>query len=419
MGLVSGACFAELGNKMICADDDVPKVEGLKRGILPFYEPGLEEMVHRNMKQGDLSFTTDVEEAAKASDIIFIAVGTPQKPNGEADLTSVEGVSERIARAMDKYKLIVEKSTVPVKTGGWIKRTIQLNNLHDVEFNVASNPEFLREGSALEGFMNPDRIVLGVETERAADTLIELYRPLNAPIVVTNIETAELIKHASNSFLALKVSYINAIANLCEKVGADVAKVAEGMGYDRRIGREFLDAGVGYGGYCFPKDLLAFIKVAEEVGYDFELLKVVQRINDFQRQQIVKKARNALWNLKGKTIGVLGLSFKPNTDDMREAPSIDIISQLQEEEANIKAYDPQAMGNARRTLHNVEYCPNPYEVAKDSDALIIVTEWEEFKSLDLLRIKQLLKQPVIIDGRNIFDPAKMKASGFFYTGVGR
>lgn len=419
MGLVTGACFAELGNKVICADDDIPKVEALKRGALPFYEPGLEEMVHRNMKQSNLSFTTSVEEGTKASDIIFIAVGTPQKPNGEADLTSVEGVSRRIAKAMAEYKLIVEKSTVPVKTGSWIKRIIHLSNLHKVDFDVASNPEFLREGSALEDFMEPDRIVIGVETERAANILVELYRPLNAPIMITNIETAELIKHASNSFLALKISYINAIANICERVGADVTKVAEGMGYDRRIGREFLDAGAGYGGYCFPKDLSAFIKVAEEAGYDFELLKLIEKINNFQRQQIVKKAKNALWNLKDKTIGIFGLAFKPNTDDMREAPSIDIIRQLQEEGVQIKAYDPQAMKNAGRILHNIEYCLSPYEAAKDSDALVIITEWNEFKSLDLLRIKKLLRQPVIIDGRNVFDPAKMKALGFSYTGVGR
>jgi UDPglucose 6-dehydrogenase len=419
VGLVTGACFAELGNKVICADDDIPKVEALKRGALPFYEPGLEEMVHRNMKQSNLSFTTSVEEGTKASDIIFIAVGTPQKPNGEADLTSVEGVSRRIAKAMAEYKLIVEKSTVPVKTGSWIKRIIHLSNLHKVDFDVASNPEFLREGSALEDFMEPDRIVIGVETERAANILVELYRPLNAPIMITNIETAELIKHASNSFLALKISYINAIANICERVGADVTKVAEGMGYDRRIGREFLDAGAGYGGYCFPKDLSAFIKVAEEAGYDFELLKLIEKINNFQRQQIVKKAKNALWNLKDKTIGIFGLAFKPNTDDMREAPSIDIIRQLQEEGVQIKAYDPQAMKNAGRILHNIEYCLSPYEAAKDSDALVIITEWNEFKSLDLLRIKKLLRQPVIIDGRNVFDPAKMKALGFSYTGVGR
>lgn len=419
MGLVTGACFAELGNKVICVDDDIPKVEALKRGALPFYEPGLEEMVHRNTKQSNLSFTTSVEEGTKASEIIFIAVGTPQKPNGEADLTSVEDVSRRIAKAMAEYKLIVEKSTVPVKTGSWIKRTIHLSNLHNVDFDVTSNPEFLREGSAIQDFMRPDRIVIGVETKRAADILIELYSSLNAPIVVTNIETAELIKHASNSFLALKISYINAIANICERVGADVTKVAEGMGYDRRIGREFLDAGAGYGGYCFPKDLSAFIKVAEEAGYDFELLKLIEKINNFQRQQIVKKAKNALWNLKDKTIGILGLAFKPNTDDMREAPSVDIIRQLQEEGVQIKAYDPQAMNNAGRILHNIEYCPSPYEAAKDSDALIIVTEWDEFKSLDLLRIKRLLKQPIIIDGRNVFDPAKMEALGFSYIGVGR
>lgn len=419
VGLVSGVCFAELGNKVICVDSDAQMVEGLKTGALPFYEPGLEEMVHRNMKHGKLAFTTSVEEGTKASAIIFIAVGTQQKPDGEADLTSVERVSQEIAKAMDEYKLIVEKSTVPLKTGSLIGEIIRLNNTHNIDFDVASNPEFLREGSAIEDFMKPHRIVIGVESERAANIMTELYCPLNAPIMVTNMQTAELIKHASNSFLALRISYINAIANICEKVGSDVMQVAEGMGYDKRIGREYLNAGIGYGGYCLPKDISAFTKLADGVGYDFELLKVVQRINDFQRQQIINKTRNALRNLEDKAIGVLGLSFKPNVDDVRGAPSIDIIRQLQAEGAQIKVYDPQAMNNAKKMLHNVEYCHNPYEVAEDSDALVVITEWEEFKSLDLLRIKQLLKQPVIIDGRNIFDPVEMKALGFSYTGVGR
>jgi UDPglucose 6-dehydrogenase len=419
VGLVTGACLAEMGNRVICVDNDSQKIEGLKRGLMPFYEPGLEEMVDRQVNNRGLSFTSSIEEGVRASEIIFIAVGTAQKPDGEADLTSVESVSREIARAMDRYKVVVEKSTVPVKTGGWVRRTIQLNNARKVGFDIVSNPEFLREGSAIQDFMKPDRIVIGVESERAAAIMAELYEPLDAPIIVTNVETAELIKHASNSFLALKISYINAIANICEKVGADVVKVAEGMGYDRRIGRDFLDAGIGYGGYCLPKDASAFIKLAEEAGYDFELLKVVQRINDAQREQMVAKARQALWNLKGKTIGVLGLSFKPNTDDMREAPAIDIISFLEKEGARIKAYDPQAMNNARALLPNVEYCQDPYQAAEGSDALLIVTEWDEFRNLDLGRIKHLLTQPVIIDGRNIYDPKEMEGLGFLYYGVGR
>lgn len=419
VGLVVGACLAEMGNRVVCVDDDTSKIDGLRKGTLPFYEPGLEELVHRNMERGTLSFTASVEAGTESSDVIFLAVGTPQKPNGGVDLTGIEDVCRRIAKAMDRYKLIIEKSTVPVETGRWIARTIRLNNPRDIEFDVASNPEFLREGSAIQDFTNPDRIVIGVENERAAEAMTKLYEPLNVPILATNIETAELIKHACNSFLALRISYINAVANICERVGADVMKVAEGMGYDGRIGREYLNAGAGYGGYCFPKDVAAFVRVAEEVGYDFELLKVVQEINQFQRQAIVRKARTALGSLRGRAIGVLGLSFKPNTDDMREAPSIDIIGQLQEEGARIRAYDPQAMRNASKILRGVQLCHDPYEAARDSDALVLITEWEEFKTLDLPRIKRLLKQPIVIDGRNVFDPASMKALGFSYIGVGR
>jgi UDPglucose 6-dehydrogenase len=400
-------------------DDDFEKIEMLKGGAIPLYEPGLEQLVHGNMKSSRLSFATSVDECVKQSEIIFICVGTPMKPSGEADLSCVENASARIAKAIDNYKVIVDKSTVPVGTGNWVKRIVKLNNPNNSGFDVISNPEFLREGKAVYDFMHPDRIVLGVESERAAKIMTELYEPLNAPVIVTNIETAELIKHASNAFLTLKISYINAIANVCEKVGADVVKVAEGMGHDRRIGREFLDAGVGYGGYCFPKDLAAFVRIAEEAGYDFELLKAVQKINDAQRELIIKKIRNGLWNLNGKTIGVLGLSYKPNTDDMREAPSIEIIKKLQQEGAGIKAYDPQATENAKAILKDVQYCQSPYEVAEGSDALIIITEWDEFKNLDLSKVRRLLRQPVIIDGRNLLDPYEMKRLGFIYQGVGR
>jgi len=419
VGLVTGACLAGLGNKVICMDDDKGKIEGLKKGIMPFYEPEAEEMVHRNVDAGRLSFTTSVEEGVKEAEVIFICVGTPQGPGGAADLSYVEVASKRIAEAMDGYKAIVDKSTVPVKTGSWVKRMVQLNNRHNLDFDVVSNPEFLREGKAVYDFMHPDRIVIGVESERATKIMKELYQPLNAPMIVTSIETAELIKHASNAFLALKISYTNALANICEEVGADVTKVAEGMGLDKRIGPDFLDAGIGYGGYCLPKDVAAFIKIAEEIGYDFELLKAVERINAYQVPQIIKKAKSLLWNLNGKTIGILGLSFKPNTDDIREAPSINLIRQLQQEGVKVKAYDPQAMENIRLIFEEIELCSNLYQVAEESDALIIATEWDEFKEMDLLKIKELLNQPVIIDGRNIFEPSQMEKLGFMYRGTGR
>ena len=419
VGLVTAACFAELGNSVVCMDDDLKKIESLQNNVLPFYEPGLEVMVLKNMKARRLSFTYSLEESIEKSAIIFIAVGTPQKSNGEADLTSVENVATRIAHAIDGYKLVVEKSTVPIKTGDWISKTIKLNCRRGIEFDIASNPEFLREGAAIHDFMQPDRIILGVDTEKAAKLLTEIYKPIHSPLVITNVKTAELIKHASNSFLALKISYINAVSNICDRTGADVLKVAEGMGFDKRIGKDFLCAGVGYGGSCFPKDISAFIRMAEEVDYDFELLKAVQRINDHQRQLVVKKAKDALWNLQGKTVGILGLAFKPDTDDMRESPSIYIIKELQKQEVFIKAYDPQAMNTAKNFLQDVEYCQNPYEAASGSDALIFLTEWDEFKNLDFIKIKRLLKQPIIIDGRNIFDPAVMKEHGLTYFGIGR
>ncbi len=419
IGLVTGACLAEIGHRVICMDDDEQKIGILKDGVIPFYEPELEEMVHHNVAEGRLSFTTNVEEGVRGSEIIFICVGTPQWPDGSADLSFVEMASKRIAEVMDGYKVIVDKSTVPVRTGGWVKRTVNLNCRQGHDFDVVSNPEFLREGKAVYDFMRPDRIVIGAESERAVAVMKELYQPLNAPIIVTSIETAELIKHASNAFLAMKVSYINSLANICEAVGADVTQVADGMGIDSRIGRDFLDAGIGYGGYCFPKDVSAFIKIAEEAGYDFSLLKAVAEVNAQQRRQIIKKAKSLLWNLNGKTIGILGLSFKPNTDDIREAPSIDIIQLLQQEGARVKAYDPQAMESVRQIIEDIELCRDPYQVAEGADALIIVTEWDEFKALDLPRIKELLNQPVIIDGRNVFRPAEMEKLGFMYKGVGR
>lgn len=419
VGLVTGTCFSELGNDVICVDNDEEKIKKLNNDIIPIYEPGLEEMVAKNKNEKKLSFTSEIEDAVKASDIIFIAVGTPPKKDGEADLSSVEKVSTIIANVMNKYKLVVGKSTVPVNTGKWIKKTIERKIDENMDFDVASNPEFLREGSAIDDFLNPDRVVIGVESDRAKKMLCDLYEPIDAPILVTDIESAEIIKHASNSFLATKISFINAISILCERSGADVEKVAEGMGMDKRIGKHFLKAGAGFGGFCFPKDLSAFIKIAEKLGYNFRLLKEVERINDEQKMGIVKKVKENLWNLRGKTIGILGLSFKPNTDDMRYAPSIDIIGALLDEKVKIRAYDPQAMERAKEIFPHITYCNDPYEVCEGSDALVFVTEWEEFQNMDIKKIKKLLNTPIIIDGRNIFDPVKVRNEGFTYTGIGR
>jgi len=419
VGLVTGTCFSDLGNRVICVDNDAEKIEELKKGNIPIYEPGLEEMVHKNSAAKKLSFTSDIEEAVKTSDIIFIAVGTPPKENGEADLSSVERVSSVIANVMSEYKLVVGKSTVPVSTGKWIKKTMNIRNTRGIDFDVASNPEFLREGSAIDDFLHPDRVVIGVESEKAKNLLCELYKPIDAPILVTDIESAEIIKHASNSFLATKISFINAISVICERAGADVKEVAEGMGSDKRIGKDFLNAGAGFGGFCFPKDLSAFIKIAENLGYDFKLLREVEHINDEQKKGIVRKIRESLWNLRGKKVGILGLSFKPNTDDIRYAPSIDIISELIKEGVSIKAYDPKAMEKMKRIFPDITYCKNPYEVCNESDALVIITEWDEFGNLDIKKIKKLLVSPIIIDGRNMFDPEELKEEGFLYTGVGR
>ncbi len=419
VGLVTAACFAELGHNVICVDIDENKISKLNNNIIPIYEPQLEDFAAKNKREGRLRFTADLKKAIKESEIIFICVGTPPKENGEADLSYVEDVARTIADAMDSYKLIVEKSTVPVHTGDKVAKSIKAYNTHKVDFDVVSNPEFLREGSAVNDFMHPDRIVIGAESERAKQIMQELYAPLKSPIIFTDIKSAEIIKHASNSFLATKISFINAIANICEAAGADVEKVADGMGFDKRIGRSFLNAGIGYGGFCFPKDAEAFIMISEKLGCDFKLLKAVQDVNNEQRKHFVKKIEKALWILKNKTIGILGLAFKPNTDDMRFAPSIDIIADLQREGAKIKAYDPKAMEKAKNILKGVVYCNNPYEAAKDADALLIVTEWQEFKKLDFKKIKSLMRHPLIIDGRNIFDPEELKKEGFAYISVGR
>jgi UDPglucose 6-dehydrogenase len=419
VGLVTGTCFAELGNDVVCVDIDEDKIKKLNDNIIPIYEPGLQELVIRNRKENRLKFTTELKKAIKDSEIIFICVGTPPKENGEADLSYVENVARTIAEVMDSYKLIIEKSTVPVQTGEEVVKTIKTYNKKNVDFDVVSNPEFLREGSAVNDFMKPDRIVVGCKSERAKDLMKEIYEPLKAPIIFTDIKSAEIIKHASNSFLAMKISFINAISNICELAGADIEKVADGMGFDKRIERSFLNAGIGYGGFCFPKDVEAFISISKKLGYDFDLLSSVKQINIDQRKKFVKKIEKALWVLKNKTIGILGLSFKPNTDDMRFAPSIDIIKELQREGAKIKAYDPQAMEKAKGILENVIFCKDPYEVAEDSDALVIITEWNEFKELDFKKVRELMKNHLIIDGRNIYTPENMKKEGFSYISIGR
>ncbi len=419
VGLVSGACFSELGNKVVCADNDNKKIINLKKGVIPIYEPGLEELIAINVRNKRLKFTSNIKEAVLSSDIIFIAVGTPALENGEADLTGIETVARNIAVNMKGYRLIVEKSTVPVETGRWVKHTIETYIKSKVKFDVASNPEFLREGQAINDFMHPDRVVIGVESKTAEKMLVNLYKPLNAPLVVTDIKSAELIKHASNSFLAAKISFINAVSRVCDKVGADVTEVARGIGLDKRIGAAFLNAGIGYGGSCFPKDLDAFITISEKLGYNFEMLKSVREVNRQQKNEFQNKIKDSLWIIKDKTIGVLGVSFKPDTDDIRNAPSIDIIKALQADGAVVKVYDPQSMQKAKGVLHNIKFCKDPYEVSKGSDCLVVLTEWDEFKGLDFLRIKKLLKRPLVIDGRNIYDPGIMKKLGFNYISIGR
>ena len=419
VGLVTGACLADLGHNVVCVDNDKKKIDTLKKGSIPFYEKGLEQMIERNKKAKRLLFISSIKEGVKKSLVVFICVGTPSKANGEADLSYVEHVAKEIARSLSSYRLIVEKSTVPVETGKWVEHTIKINVRKKIKFDIASNPEFLREGSAIEDFMHPDRIVIGVQSNKAKKILLELYKTIKAEVVVTDIKSAELIKHASNSFLAAKISFINSVANVCEHTGADITKVAYGMGLDQRIGKGFLEAGIGYGGSCFPKDVDAFMHISGKLGYDFGILKAARKVNEEQKALFVRKIEEALWIVKGKTIGVLGLAFKPNTDDMRSAPSIDIINSLRESGARIKAYDPQATKNARSILKGVTFCKDPYEVAKASDAIAIITEWHEFRVMDLKRIKKLMKNPLIIDGRNIFDPERMQRLGFRYISMGR
>jgi UDPglucose 6-dehydrogenase len=419
VGLVTGTCFAEVGHHVICVDNDAAKVKMLQAGGIPIYEPGLEELVKKNVAAGRLKFTNSTAEGVQSSDVIFIAVPTPPQPDGSVDLSYIEKVARDIAAAMTSYKIVVDKSTVPVKTGEKVTETIKRYCAAKVEFDVVSNPEFLREGFAVGDLMKPDRVVIGTSSQRPVAAMKEIYTPFNAPIIITDINSAELIKHAANSFLALKISYINAIANVCEAAGANVQEVAQGIGLDERIGRRFLNAGLGFGGSCFPKDLSAFIKISEQVGYDFKLLKEVQRINADQMERFVKKITDTLWVLKDKKIGVLGLAFKQNTDDVRSSPAIDLCLRLQKEGATLRVHDPKAMDKAKALLPNATYVDDMNAVAEGCDALVVATEWDEFKQLDLTRAKKGLTHPIMFDGRNLFDPAEMEKLGWIYKSVGR
>jgi len=419
VGLVTGACFAEVGHHVVCVDNDAAKVKLLQSGGVPIYEPGLEDLVKKNVAAGRLSFTASTAEGVQKSEVIFIAVPTPPQTDGSVDLSFIERVARDIAGAMTTYKIVVDKSTVPVRTGEKVTETIKRYCPGKVDFDVVSNPEFLREGFAVGDLMKPDRVVIGVRSPRPVAAMRELYAPFNAPIVVTDINSAELIKHASNSFLALKISYINAIAAVCEATGANVQEVATGMGLDERIGRRFLNAGIGFGGSCFPKDLSAFIKIAEQNGYDFRLLKEVQHINTAQMERFVKKITDTLWVLKDKTIGVLGLAFKQNTDDIRMSPAIDLCQRLQKEGAALRVHDPKAMDKARAVLTDVAYVDDMNAVADGCDALVVATEWDEFKMLDLERARKSLTHPILFDGRNLFDPAEMERLGWIYKSIGR
>ena len=419
VGLVTGTCFAEVGHQVICVDKDAEKVKLLQAGGMPIYEPGLEDLVKRNVAAGRLRFTNSTQDGVENSDVIFIAVPTPPQPDGSVDLSFMEAVSREIAQNMTSYKIVVDKSTVPVKTGDKVAETIKRYCKAKVDVDVVSNPEFLREGFAVDDFMKPDRVVIGVRSQRPVQAMKKIYEPFHCPIIVTDINSAELIKHAANSFLALKISYINAISVLCEAAGANVLEVANGIGLDSRIGRKFLDAGLGFGGSCFPKDLSAFIKISEQVGYDFRLLKEVQNINATQMDRFVKKITDTLWVLKDKTIGVLGLAFKQNTDDVRLSPAIDLCHRLQKEGAKLRVYDPKAMEKARAVLKNVEYVDDMNEVAEGCDALVIATEWPQFKKLNLDKARKVLTHPIMFDGRNLFDPAEMEQLGFIYKSIGR
>ncbi len=419
VGLVTAACFADLGNQVTGIDIDEARVKKLQKGSTPIFEPQLEEMMARNAEAGRLNFSTDYEIGLNSAEFVFIAVGTPSGSGGEADLTAPEAAARSIARAMRAPLIIVNKSTLPIGSGDRLERIVREEQATPIRFAVVSNPEFLREGSAVTDFLAPDRVVLGSDDPTAAQAVADLYRVFNAPIVLTDIRTAEMIKYASNAFLATKISFINEMAAICDQLGADVSQVAQGMGLDARIGRSFLDAGLGFGGSCFPKDVRALEFMASVHGCHPQLLRAVLDINRDVRRSAVQKLREALGSLHGRSIGVLGLAFKPNTDDLREAPALEIIHLLQHEEAQVRAYDPEAMEGAQAALPGVTFATDPYEVAEGCDALVLVTEWNEFKELDMRRISQSMRTPILLDGRNIYDPQMMAEAGFTYIGVGR
>ncbi|WP_417804147.1 UDP-glucose dehydrogenase family protein [Thalassospira lucentensis] len=423
VGLVSGACFSEFGTDVICVDKDVEKINRLEDGVMPIYEPGLDVLVENNVKAGRLTFTTDLKEGVKDADAVFIAVGTPtRRGDGHADLSYVYAAAEEIAEAMEGFTVIVTKSTVPVGTGREVERIIRAKR-PDAEFAVVSNPEFLREGSAIGDFMRPDRVVIGTSNERAREVMSDLYRPLyliETPIVFTTRETSEMIKYAANTFLAAKITFINEIADLCEKVGADVHDVARGIGLDGRIGKKFLHPGPGYGGSCFPKDTLALVRTAQEYDSPLRIIETVVSVNADRKKAMADRIISACGgSVEGKTIGILGLAFKPNTDDMRDAPSLDIVPALIAAGATVKAYDPEAMEEAKKLLDDLNYFENAYDTIENADAMVVLTEWNEFRGIDLDRIKELLKHPIVVDLRNVYDPAEMAASGFSYSCIGR
>jgi UDPglucose 6-dehydrogenase len=421
VGLVTGACFAEVGHHVICVDNDLKKIETLRAGAIPIYEPGLEELVNRGVSAKRLHFTSSIEEGVGGSEVVFIAVPTPPQADGSVDLSFIERVAREIAGVLKEYRVIVDKSTVPVKTGEKVADTIRRYNKASVDFDVVSNPEFLREGCAVPDLMNPDRIVIGASSERAVNLMKKIYEPFMAPILVTDINSAELIKHAANSFLALKISYINAVAQICEASGADVEKVADGIGMDKRIGRNFLNAGIGYGGSCFPKDIAAFIAISDQLGVPFSLLKEVQRINATQRERFIGKVRDALWVLRDKKICVWGITFKPDTDDVRSSVAVDLIRDLLKEGAHVTAYDPKGAEKAMewKLIEGATIASSPLEAARDAEALIIATEWKEFADVNLDELKKVMHTPMIFDGRNLLDPEMVRGFGFTYASIGR
>jgi UDPglucose 6-dehydrogenase len=421
VGLVTGACFADIGHHVICVDNDADKVKQLKAGEVPIYEPGLEEIIHRNVSARRLHFTGKIQEAVENSQVIFIAVPTPPLPDGDVDLSFVEKVAREIAGVLTDYRVIVDKSTVPVKTGQKVAESIKRYNRHGAKFDVVSNPEFLREGCAVADLMHPDRIVIGAQSEQAIDLMKKVYEPFMAPILVTDISSAELIKHCANSFLALKISYVNAVSAICEASGADVEKVANGIGMDHRIGRDFLNAGIGYGGSCFPKDIAAFIAISEQLGTPFNLLREVQRINEGQKTRFLKTIRETLWVLREKRIAVWGLTFKPDTDDVRSSVAIELVESLLREGADVVAYDPKGMPKARaiKAIADAKFASSPLEAVTDAEALVIATDWNEFANVDLTALKEKMQTPIVFDGRNLLDPETMRQFGFHYYSIGR